>query len=358
VVGGAGIVALCAAALVVTRGDDSTGPPPAASVAPTAAPGAPGLDTTAPTTEALDGGPPLGEPLASTVVAVDDDGTAYFVDLATGTVATRVLTVGVLEGQPITDVAGGPAGPLAVRSTRSRYQLVDLDDPWPREVEGREIVAYDDETGWTWFDACSDPPCAHYTRLRGYGPPGFRLAAVDLPAPTTRVVATAGVLFAEAAGSIVRIEPETGEQRVVAAGQLLDARASTLAVRSCAEDLSCPVYVGAIDGAPRASLVVPGDDVQLSPDGATLVTGAQAPSLATALGFYDVATGTARAVDPEALRFVTVPFAWSPDSQWIFAATATQAIVAVRVADGSVHRFTVPGLEQAILGLVVRDNSS
>jgi hypothetical protein len=58
------------------------------------------------------------------------------------------------------------------------------------------------------------------------------------------------------------------------------------------------------------------------------------------------------------LRFVSTPFRWSPDSTWLFGATATRAIVALRVSDGSVQRFPVASLNRPIAGLLVRTTAS
>jgi hypothetical protein len=306
---------------------------------------------------------PLGEPVPYIVVVVDDGGTVHLLDMTNGAAVHRALAIGVLEGEPIAEVVGGPVGPLAVRGSLSRYRLVDLDDPWPREVEGevegQNVVAHDDETGWSWFGTCVAQPCAHITRVRGYGPPHYDLVAIDLPAPTTNVVATSGLLYAQAGGAIIRIDPATGAEKAVATGTLLDARGSTVVVRSCALDLTCPVYVVDTDGhRPAVRVDLDGDDVQLAPDGNTLVSGARLPLFASALKLFDVANARPLYVDPDALRFARIAFSWSPDGRWLFGATAVDTIVAVRVSDGAVQHIDVPNLHRTIVGLFVRSTDA
>ena len=168
-------------------------------------------------------------------------------------------------------------------------------------------------------------------------------------------MATGGRLFVEAAGSIIRIDPMTDERKVIATGSLLDARDGKIVVRSCASDLTCPIYVldsNGRDWSPAAHLV--GDDIGLSPDGGTLVSGARSPTQASVLALVDVESGQLLPVDADALRFVSTPFAWSPDGAWMVGATAARTLVAVRVADGTVHRIELPEVERSISGLLVR----
>jgi hypothetical protein len=300
--------------------------------------------------------PPLDDALPYRLAVVDDGGTAHVVDMATGLTDSRLLTVGSFDGANVSEVVGGPHGSIALRAAMTRYGLTDLDHPAPRWVEGRTLVAYDDDTGWMWFGSCFVGPCEHYRRLAGFGPLEGQREDVELPTPTERVVATGGKVYAELAGSVVMIDPATAEREVVAAGQLLDARGTKVVVRSCAIDLECPVYVADVSGATAAvSVRLDGDDIRLAPDGNTLVDGAGRPTQATTLTLIDLTTQRRVDVDADALRFVSMPFRWSPDGDWLFSATATRSIVALRVADGSVQRFSVSGLGRPIAGLVVRD---
>ena len=73
-----------------------------------------------------------------------------------------------------------------------------------------------------------------------------------------------------------------------------------------------------------------------------------------AVAVVDARTGAPLPADANALRFVSVPFAWSPDGAWLFGATATRDLVAVRVADGAVHRLEMPAVDRTIAGLFVR----
>jgi hypothetical protein len=155
---------------------------------------------------------------------------------------------------------------------------------------------------------------------------------------------------------VLLIDPVSEERRVVATGRLLDARGTKIVVRPCAFDLACPVYVADVSGAsPAISVALDGDDIGLAPDGETLVDGAAQPTQATTLTLVDTATLRELDVDADVLRFVSMPFRWSPDGDWLFSATATRTIVALRVADGEVQRFSVNGLGRPITGLVVRN---
>lgn len=105
---------------------------------------------------------------------------------------------------------------------------------------------------------------------------------------------------------------------------------------------------------PRRTVEAEGDDIRLSPDGEKIVAGSTAPSLARALRIIDVRSGERVDVGSDALRFVSVPFRWTPDGKWLVGATGARALVIVRVADGVVHRVQFPGLDNAIAGLFVR----
>jgi hypothetical protein len=299
--------------------------------------------------------PPLGEALPFTVVVVDDGGTAHLIDLATGATIEREIAVGSLRGETLTDVEGGAHGPIALRASLARYQLVDLDEPQPRTIDAGSIAAFDEDTGWYWFNRCTARPCDRLDALDGRGPAESERSSVDLPAPTSRVAAGGGYLYAEAAGTILRVEPATGAHEVVATGTLLDAHGTVIVLRSCATDLACPVYVVDTEsGATLMQTAIEGDDIGLSPDGATLIAGARYPPNATVLAMVDVATGRWLSVDSDALRFVSVQFAWSPDGAWLFGATAGRSLIAVRVADGAIHRVDLPQVDRAVAGLLVR----
>lgn len=315
---------------------------------------APGSPSAAEATPTFDG-PPLGEPLPYDVVAVDNTGRAVVFDLATGATSVHQLAVGPIFGEPITDVIGGPRGPIVLRTSLSSYHLVELDEPAPIEVDQGRITALDEESGWVWFSTCRTPPCPAIPVIIGFGPGAMQGRSFTLPAPTTRVVATAGWLFVEAAGTVIRIDPSDGTRTIVATGLLLDARGSTVVVRSCDPDLACPVVLHDADGVlPPRSIEVEGDDIRLSPDGSTIVAGSTAPSLARTLRLIDVRTGQSIDVGSDALRFVSVPFRWTPDGNWLIGATGARVLVAVRVSDGLVHRVQFPGLDNAIAGLFVR----
>jgi hypothetical protein len=298
--------------------------------------------------------PPLGESLPYTLAVIDDGGTAHLVDLATGLVGASELTIGTLEGANVSEVVGGPRGPVALRASMTRYGVTELDQPDPRWIEGRAMVAYDEDTGWYWFASCFIAPCERFSRLTGFGPLESERTEIELPTPTERVAATGGKLYVEAAGAVVAIDPAFDVRQVVATGRLLDARGTKVVVRSCATDLACPVYIIDSSGGEPLRVEISGDDIQLSPDGATLVAGAGQPMLATTLALVDALTGERLDVDADVLRFVSVPFRFSPDGDWLFAATATRAIVALRIADKAVHRFQVAGLDRPIAGLLVR----
>jgi hypothetical protein len=302
--------------------------------------------------------PPLGEAIPFELAVVDDTGTAHLIDMATGLSGTRLLATGSLEGTRITEVAGGPRGPIALRASMTRYGVTELEQPDPRWVEGRVIAAYDEDTGWYWFGTCFVAPCEHFARLTGYGPLDGQRIEVELPTATPRVVATDGKLYVEAAGSVVLVEPRSDERTVVATGRLLDARGGRVVVRSCAIDLACPVYVVDVTGAgPPIRVELSGDDIGLAPDGNTLVSGASEPLLATTLALVDTASGRRLDVDADVLRFVSVPFRWSPDGDWLFGATATRTVVALRISDGEVQRFPIAGLDRPIAGLLVRNSA-
>lgn len=256
---------------------------------------------------------------------------------------------------PATSPLGGPLGPVALRASLSAYHLVDIGAPEPVEIDHGRVAALDEESGWIWFSTCRTPPCPSIPVVVGFGPGAMQGRSIALPAPTKRIVATAGRLYVEAAGAIVAIDPTDGARTIVATGALLDARGSTVVVRSCDPDLACPVVVLDVDGVePRRTVEAEGDDIRLSPDGEKIVAGSTAPSLARALRIIDVRSGERVDVGSDALRFVSVPFRWTPDGKWLVGATGARALVIVRVADGVVHRVQFPGLDNAIAGLFVR----
>lgn len=197
----------------------------------------------------------------------------------------------------------------------------------------RAIVTFDDTSVWM-SDALTSATPATAARVAH---DGTVIERVRLPAVSRAVAGTAEGLVITAPGAISLVNGD-GDEEISSSGDLLATDGERLARADCESALRCLVVLGTLDAPDQVRVPLDPADVPAgyfglptgtySPDGRWLAfplyrvdeTGAlQRPWITV----VDTATGAEafRVQGPFTQAFTALPVAWSPDSEWLFAAS-------------------------------------